>query len=132
MNHTRLFSGKSWRSLLSNYAIPEYYKLQGIVALGYPNRTDDRGFPVGEAKHGATVWQSVARKETAYYTISPKEEVEGEPLALSRSQAWRMKLYAKALKRLQRWSRSLDRRIHRIEIDRVLRERPSATEEGGS
>ena len=33
MNYTRLFSGKSWRKLLANYDIPDYYKIQGEQSL---------------------------------------------------------------------------------------------------
>ena len=36
MNYTRMFSGQSWRKIFANYQIPSYYKLQGIVILGYP------------------------------------------------------------------------------------------------
>ncbi len=120
MNHTRLLSGKSWRTVLAQYAIPEYYKLQGIITIGHPKKTDECGFPIGESKHGATVWQSTARRETEYYTIARKSDSSLNPVHLSRRQRWKLKLFSKTLKQLLRWARSLDRRIHRLEIDQVL------------
>ncbi len=120
MNHTRLFSGKSWRSLLSNYVIPEYYKLQGIITVGRPAKVDELGFAVGESKHGATVWQSTTRRETEYYTIQRRTEANHvAPIRLSRWRSWKLKLYSKTLKQLVRWSASLDRRIHRLEVGRA-------------
>ena len=120
MNHTRLLSGKSWRTLLSDYAIADYFKLQGIITVGYPKETDALGFPIGEAKHGATVWQRTVRRETEYYTIARKTDTSDEQTSLSRWETWKLQLFSKTLKQLLRWTGSLDRRIHRLEIRQVL------------
>ncbi len=120
MNRTRLLSGKSWRTVLNQYAIPKYYKLQGIITVGYPKNTDELGFPVGETKHGATVWQSTARRETEHYTIARKADTCAAPISLSHWDTWKLKLFSKTLKQLLRWTNSLDRRIHRLEIRQVL------------
>lgn len=73
MNGTRLFSKRSWHGLLSNYAIPDSHKIQGIVILGYSRRNDEEGFPLGESKHGATEWRSTSRMPTDYYLIRERD-----------------------------------------------------------
>ncbi len=124
MNRTRLMSGQSWRTVLQQYDIPGYYKLQGIITVGYPKHVDESGFPIGESKHGATIWQSTARRETEYYTVARKSEVRHPPITLSRWESWKLKLFSKTLKQLLRWTSSLDRRIHRLEIPKVMKDHP--------
>lgn len=121
MNYTRLFSGQSWRRLFSKYEIPSYYKLQGIVLLGYPAAVDHDGFPKGEAKHGATVFQSTERKPVGAYCINSRENTVSQDVAVSFIDRLRVKLLAKALIWLGRASQWCDRKIHSIEIEKYLK-----------
>ncbi len=108
MCFTRLFSGGSWRRLLANYAIPNSYKLHGIIACGYPRKTDELGYPSGEAKHGATLWQAVERKPLDYYLITRREARPNRsvPSAIEAAQV-----------RLLGWlARGLTRLLHRIDL----------------
>ncbi|MEJ1296695.1 MAG: nitroreductase family protein [Candidatus Sedimenticola sp. (ex Thyasira tokunagai)] len=72
MNYSRLLTGKTWRDALENYDIPESYKVQGVVLLGYPSSWDDKGYPRGEKMHGVS-WQSVERASVDHYMISKKK-----------------------------------------------------------
>ena len=121
MNYTRMFSGKSWRNLLSNYEIPPYYKLQGIVLLGHPTAVDEEGFPIGEKKHGATVWQSTKRSPLEHYCINKRETDDSTDVAISFVDRLKVKMFAKSLGLLQRASRWCDKRIHYIEIEKYLK-----------
>lgn len=122
MNFTRLFSKQSWRQLLSNYDIPLHYKLQGIVICGYPKRVDEAGYPKGEKKHGATVWQDTQRKPNEAYLIHKRDSnnpsIETCPTTLDR-------LIVRTLSLLIRCSRTAasvcDRIIHKIEIKKYLK-----------
>ncbi len=127
MNYTRLLSGRSWRTVLADYDIPDYYKLQGIITVGYPQKSDELGYPVGESKHGATVWQSTNRHETEYYTIRRRHADANPRPKRSRWQRWKLRLFSKTLRQLLRWSASLDRRIHRLEIGHLLADEVSQT-----
>jgi nitroreductase len=49
MSFTRLLSGKSWRSLLAPYNIPNSFKLHGIICCGYPKECNELGYPRGES-----------------------------------------------------------------------------------
>jgi len=139
MSHTRLMSERSWRSVLAGYLIPDYYKLQGIITLGYPKKIDELGFAIGESKHGATVWQATLRKPTDHYRIEkletrmnhrgsasePEHQMPKQPrIGLKFSRKLRLGLYSRLLRRLVRWCGMLDRKIHRIEIGKVLQNDP--------
>jgi len=116
MNYTRMFSGKSWRHLFSNYNIPEYYKLQGIIMLGYPKAVDEKGFPVGAKKHGATVWQSTERKPLDYYLIKKRQPGVSEEIQMPVLDQYKLRMLSRLLRWLQKGSRWCDKKIHRIEI----------------
>lgn len=120
MSRTRLLSGRSWRDVLSDYAIPEWYKMQGIIAVGAPKKVDEEGFAIGESKHGATIWQEVDRQPTSYYTIGRRSETSVPIAKLSGWNRFRLRLFSKLLKFFQARVADLDRRIHRIEIRRGL------------
>ncbi len=123
MSYTRLFSKQSWRSLLGQYDIPLFYKLQGIVVLGYPLRVDADGFPVGEKNHGATVWQSTQRQPTEHYCITPRHP-SAEPRDEQRPDRWssfRIQFLRRLLGCSVRIAQWCDRSIHRLEIDRHLK-----------
>ena len=113
MSYTRLVSGQSWRQILSKYDIPETYKIQGIVAFGYPLKTDAEGFPIGEARHGATVWQSTDRKPLEEYLIGLKRP--DHPQVVGR-QRLTVRFYSSCIRFLLRIVRRLDIAIHRTEI----------------
>jgi nitroreductase len=121
MNCTRLLSGRSWRHAFADYAIPPYYKIQGLVLLGYPRTVDDEGFPPGESMHGATIWQGVERKPIESYLVARSSET-GKPMArsLPAIPMMRLKIASRAIVILLALVRKLDRMIHRIEIDQIL------------
>lgn len=121
MNYTRLFSYKSWRQLFADYQIPEYFKLQGIVLLGYPTSVDEEGFPRGEKKHGATVWQSTDRKPVEHYCIKKRSNQLPREVSVSLFDRFRIRLLARVLQLLQLASRWCDRKIHRLEIEKYLK-----------
>lgn len=121
MNYTRMFSGQSWRKLLANYEIPSYFKLQGIVILGHPTAVDDDGFPRGEKKHGATVWQSTERKPVEHYCIKSRSNESLNDVAVTVFDKVRIKSLSKILKSLRLASRWCDKRIHQIEIEKYLK-----------
>jgi nitroreductase len=114
MNHTRLLTNSTWRKVFAGYAIPESCKIQGIVLLGYPTSTDELGYPKGERKHGATVWQSTERKPLEHYLLRP---LTVAPAPKKLGQIRRLQL--RMLSQLLCWCLSLCKRfdmvIHRIE-----------------
>ncbi|MDB4695208.1 nitroreductase family protein [bacterium] len=117
MNYTRMFSNKSWRNLLMNYEIPEFFKMQGIVVLGYTDTVDDSGFPRGEKRHGATVWKSTERKELDYYCIAKKSTESKVPPSVSYSTRIKMRFFPRLLRLCQRVAAWCDRKIHQIEVN---------------
>ena len=121
MNYTRMLSGKNWRQALSNYEIPQSYKMQGVVVLGYSKSVDKAGYAKGEKMHGATQWTSTERRENAYYLIN-KREVTGSQFdpGLNRNKVFFVSTYSKIIKVLLRLVRFFDRRIHKIEYVRHL------------
>lgn len=114
MNHTRLLTGATWRSLFSGYVIPQSYKIQGVVLLGYPTSSDELGFPKGEQKHGATVWKSTEREALECYLV---QSVTPSTASVRMEAIDNVRL--RLLSRLLSWSmaltRFLDLAIHRIE-----------------
>lgn len=114
MNHTRLLTGSAWRSVFSSYLIPQSYKIQGVVLLGYPTAVDELGFPKGEQKHGATVWKSTEREALERYLVQSLTPLTASAQMKAVDSA---RLYM--LSRLLSWSmaltRLLDLAIHRIE-----------------
>lgn len=76
MNYTRLLTGKAWREVFVGYDIPGSYKIQGIIALGYPVHEDEAGFPRGEKRHGV-VLQETRRKNVEFYLI-PSQNALGQ------------------------------------------------------
>lgn len=114
MSFTRLFSGKSWRSLLAKYSIPSSFKLHGIICCGWPKECDELGYPRGESKHGATIWEDVERQPLSYYLI----ETQNRRFSVSEPSRWerlKVRIYAGIARRFQRIVHSLDLRIGAIE-----------------
>ena len=122
MNYTRMLSGGTWRKMLSGYDIPDCYSLQGIIMVGYPKALDDDGYAKGETMHGATVWQSTARRPLEYYLIGKGRERTSATPELSGSDAIKLKFLSKALRKLKKLSALLDKSIHRIEVGKYLKE----------
>ncbi len=123
MNYTRLFSGKSWRSVLTGYEIPECFKLQGIVILGHPKSYED-GYPAGEKKHGATIWQSTERKNVDFYLINQKDNQKykenSDPIRISILDKIQVRVFSRLIQIARRLSNFCDRKIHSIEIVKYL------------
>lgn len=115
MNHTRLLTGYTWRKLFCGYAIPQSYKIQGMVLLGYPTTTDELGFPKGEQKHGATVWQSTERKALDHYLVKSAPSLTPS-MRLPALDGVRLAVFSRLLSWSMALSRGLDLAIHRIEI----------------
>jgi nitroreductase len=120
MNYSRMLSGQTWRDALSRYDIPDCYKMQGIVVLGYPKGYDEEGYATGEKLHGATQWVSTDRQENQFYLVRKREESSSSEESLSVSERYSVRLYAKIIKGLLRIVGHVDRRIHKIEYDRYL------------
>ncbi len=120
MNFTRMFSGGSWRKMLSEYDLPLHYKLQGIVMLGYPKSKTAQGFAKGESMHGATVWQSTKRKPIDNYLVG-KKSAASALAAVTFTDALLVKVYSTVILLLHRALSHIDKLIHRIEIDKYFR-----------
>ncbi len=121
MSYTRMFSGQSWRRLLSNYEIPVYYKLQGIIILGYSKSTNEEGYPIGEKMHGATIWQSTERNPTEDYLIKKNSNNIVSKLKVTRLDGYRVRVMAKLIRYALRIVAWLDRCIHKIEVRKYLK-----------
>jgi nitroreductase len=122
MNYTRMLSGGSWRTLLSGYDIPDYYSLQGIIMLGYPKASDEDGYAKGETMHGATVWQSTARRPLHDYLIGKGHELSSATSKLTGADAAKLRLLSKSLRKLKKLTAVLDKAIHRIEFGKYLKD----------
>ena len=122
MNFTRMFSGGSWRKLLANYEIPEHFNMQGIVILGYPKAVDEEGFAKGESMHGATVWQSTARRELPYYLIGKRQQSKATGRIPSALDKFLIRGFSKSIKACQKGAAYFDKKIHRIEFGKYLSE----------
>lgn len=122
MNYSRMLSGKTWREALSLYDIPDYYKMQGVVVLGYPRGYDEEGYAKGEKMHGATTWVSTVREDNEFYLVKKRKvsECNGEDI-LTGSERRLVRFYSKMIKGLLRIVRYVDRKIHRIEYERHLK-----------
>lgn len=121
MNYTRLLSRKTWRKLFADYAIPSHYKIQGVVLLGYPEHVDEEGFPRGEKKHGATIWQTVERKPVDEYLIRKRKPADKGSGPINKLDVVMLKIAARLLRLLLKLVRGLDRLIRRIEVKYVAR-----------
>lgn len=115
MNFTRMLSGKSWGNALGKYDIPSWYKMQGVLVFGHPKKTDDDGYPVGESKHGATIWQSTDRGPTSDYLIHLKAGSPQEK-QLSGFSKFQLRIYSAGIRFFRRVIGKLDRWIHNIEV----------------
>lgn len=119
MNYNRMLSGQSWRAALSSYDIPDFYKIQGVVVLGYPRKYDDEGYAVGEKMHGATNWASTDRKDNDHYLI--KKLAESNESKLTSIERLLVQVLSKGIKGLLGLIRLFDKGIHRIEFERFIR-----------
>lgn len=113
MSNTRLLSKRRWRDVLGNYEIPATCKIQGIVCLGHPIKTDDQGYPMGEKKHGATVWSSTERRPMSHYMI--KTSVDSSDTTVSRSTIAKLTVLSQLARLTKKILRRIDRRIEKIE-----------------
>ena len=48
---TRLLKN-SYKDFINKFNVPHHYAVRGIVIFGYPKKTDKKGFPAGEIRHG--------------------------------------------------------------------------------
>lgn len=113
MSNTRLLSKRRWRDVLSNYEIPATCKIQGIVCLGHPIKTDNEGYPLGEKKHGATVWSSTERRPMSHYMI--KASGNSSEAAVSRLTIARLMVLSQLARLTKKVLRRIDRSIEKIE-----------------
>lgn len=119
MNYNRMLSGQSWRAALSSYDIPDFYKIQGVVVLGYPRKYDEEGYAVGEKMHGATNWASTERKDNDHYLI--KKLAASNESKLTTLERLLVQVLSKGIKGLLALIRLFDKGIHRIEFERFIR-----------
>jgi len=118
MNGTRLTSGGRWQALFPNHEVPLHFKPQGLILMGYPTKEDELGYPQGEAKHGATFWESVKRRPLEHYLCPRKTAAaHGEPARLGTLRRLRLRLQGRAVRALSALTRRLDRSNHRLEED---------------
>lgn len=118
MAYTRMLTERRWAEALPRWQIPHHYGVQGIIALGHPRQTDEKGFPTGERMHGV-VWSQTERAEVEAYLIGERREGDPVPSRAAQLQLW---LLDQAVRALVRLTSRLDRRIHRIEAPLVKRE----------
>jgi nitroreductase len=120
MTRSRLVGGQSWATALADYDVPAWFRIQGVVILGYPKAGyDDLGFPKGERMHGASTWSPTVRRPVADYLVAkrPTAALAGP---LGRLEWLRLRSYAWLSARLLRWLAQLDRRIYQLEVRRAL------------
>lgn len=112
MNHTRLLSKTTWRKAFPRYQIPAHYKIQSLIALGFPKQVDEAGYAIGEKMHGATVWRSTARSDPESYLIQPGPQPDNPARFPVRQILW---LCSRSIAICLCAVRALDRIIHRLE-----------------
>jgi len=133
MTRTRMLSGRTWSAAFARYAVPESYKIQAIVVLGYPRASlDQLGYPKGEREHGATFWEETKRRPVDHYLVKKRELATGPAINLSTVD--RLKLRAASLISdvLLRLLRRVERTVYDVEIKRALSEWISHNIGGGS
>ncbi len=123
MTRSRLLSGKSWAQAFAQYEIPSWYKVQGIVILGYPSSgLDSNGFPRGEKMHGASNWATTQRKPIAHYLIGQRGEGSaGQPL--NRMQLLKLRLLSGMSGLLMSVAGTIDKTVYGLEVRRALARR---------
>lgn len=123
MSRTRLLSGKSWANALASYQIPAWYKIQGIVILGYPRASNDEtGYPKGEKKHGASIWAPTARHSLEHYLIKRKTVDKSMPHPLNRIQHVKLLLLSMLSGILLKLLRTIDHSIYQLEVKQALKD----------
>ncbi|MFO7665566.1 MAG: nitroreductase family protein [Desulfobacterales bacterium] len=121
MTRTRLLSGHTWVKALAPYYIPETYKIQGIVILGYPRGgLNEAGFPKGEKEHGATFWRETKRKEISHYLVQKRSFAPDVCIHISWQDRLILKASSKIIKLLLLIVRIFERRVYSIEINHAL------------
>lgn len=121
MTRTRLLNKKSWATALSNYDVPPWYKIQGVVILGYPRRElNADGFPKGDKEHGASIWASTARKEIDYYLIGKRTAVPETLWPLSNLQNLKLRVLSRSSGLLLKLIKVIDKNIYNLEVRQVL------------
>jgi hypothetical protein len=108
--------------MLSDYDIPNYFSLQGMIMLGYPKSQDEDGYAKGEIMHGATVWQPTARRPLQYYLISKGRDLKSTVPMLTLFDKLKLSILSKSLKHLKKIFLVIDKTIHRIEFGKYLRD----------
>jgi nitroreductase len=119
MSRSRLLSGQSWAATFADFDVPAWYRIQGIVILGYPNAGyDDHGYPKGERMHGASEWAPTTRKPLANYLVT--KATPAAVLPLRRFERLRLHFYAWLTARILRLLARLDRNIYQLEVRQAL------------
>lgn len=122
MSRTRMLSGRSWSQVLARYAIPQTYKIQGIVLLGHPKASDSNGYPEGEVMHGATYWNETARKPVEDYLIQHRSAGLDPVPSLSGAEKLLLATLSRTLRILLGCVKAADRAVHKLEVETALRE----------
>jgi nitroreductase len=120
MSRSRLLGGQSWATALAHYDVPAWYRVQGVVILGYPSAGyDESGFPRGERMHGASAWSPTARKPVDAYLVARRPPT-ALATPLSRFEKFRLRACAWTTAHLLRLLARLDRHIYQLEVRRAL------------
>jgi nitroreductase len=121
MRYSRLLSGKAWQKVFKEYDIPFFYKVQGLIILGYPKHLDENGFPKGERIHGV-VQCSTERANLAEYLISKrndfssrKNEDLSSSVALGKFDKIRLGVYTRLIRLSLRFIDKISKRVYRVE-----------------
>jgi nitroreductase len=121
MSRTRLLTGKSWATAFASFDVPPWYKIQGIVVLGYPSAGyDENGYPKGEKKHGASEWAPTARRPVAHYLINKKSPESADFHPLSGLQKFKLRILSVMTGRIVKLLHRLDRSIYKLEVQQAL------------
>ena len=121
MTYTRLLSGKSWAHALASYDIPDSYKIQAVVILGYPQQgLDTNGFPQGEKAHGATFWDKTERKELSHYLIEKRDLNRHNQQSITTTENITLLFISKIISFMLSAVHKLERLIYRIEVKKAL------------
>jgi len=118
MSNTRLMSNKSVSNAFPSYRIPPYLKPQGIVILGYPNRTDDEGFPYGEEYHGTT-HQPVRRKSIDHYLVKASSSSDKITKQYSLIQRGKRKILAFVVKATSKATIYFSSKLEHLELNMI-------------
>jgi nitroreductase len=113
MTFSRLISYSRWSSIFSDYEIPEHFKIQGLIILGYPRHSTQKGFPKGENVHGV-IQSGTQRKNIEEYLVAHKVKNEIKK-SVGKYDLIKLKTYTLAIKFFLFLVKQLSRKVYKID-----------------